>query len=439
MRVAWFTPYSTRSAIGEFSQHVTAALATLADVELWTPTALDPRPSEVPVIQFGGAGAEAAREPGGYDHVIYNIGNYWPFHADIHAVMERHPGTVILHDRVLHHLFAEIWRREPQGLGTGYVKRMQTYHGEAGARVASEFLAGARAPVWESDAEVARYPLDAAALQGALGAVTHSSEHAASLRRRWLGPVCALFLPSYVAVLEAAAATGTPRPSPREGRLQLTSLGHVTPNKHAERVVRMLAEDPELASRVHYTIVGPYEEDSAYVAELRAAVESSPQLNVELVGWIDEQELDRLMAATDVFVNLRDPVMESASASLAREIAFGRAVLCFDAGCFAEMPEQTVARVPAGDFAAAAAELRRLVEDPDRRRRLGAAACRLASERTELAYASALLAFLERSRAESPALALLDRIGAELGAMEADPRLAVYDTIASDFGRALEF
>src|SRR5205823_1572138 len=35
MRIAWFTPLSVRSAIGEFSVHVTRALREHADVELW--------------------------------------------------------------------------------------------------------------------------------------------------------------------------------------------------------------------------------------------------------------------------------------------------------------------------------------------------------------------------------------------------------------------
>ena len=35
MKVAWFTPLSTRSAIAEYSVHVCAALEQLCQVDLW--------------------------------------------------------------------------------------------------------------------------------------------------------------------------------------------------------------------------------------------------------------------------------------------------------------------------------------------------------------------------------------------------------------------
>jgi len=47
-------------------------------------------------------------------------------------------------------------------------------------------------------------------------------------------------------------------------------------------------------------------------------------------------------------------------------------VKCFDGGCFGELPQGAVARVAAGDFDAAGAELRRLMSDAARRRELGA-------------------------------------------------------------------
>jgi hypothetical protein len=53
------------------------------------------------------------------------------------------------------------------------------------------------------------------------------------------------------------------------------------------------------------------------------------------------------------------------------------------------------------------------------------------------AYAAALLEFLARAQRTAPALELLDRVGAELGAMRAAPTLGVHDAIASDFGRFL--
>ncbi len=52
-------------------------------------------------------------------------------------------------------------------------------------------------------------------------------------------------------------------------------------------------------------------------------------------------------------------------------------------------------------------------------------------------YAPALLEFLALAQRSAPALALLDRVGVELGRMRAGPALGVYEAIASDFGRFL--
>jgi glycosyltransferase involved in cell wall biosynthesis len=314
---------------------------------------------------------------------------------------------------------------------------MAAHHGAAGGRVARDALEGRRPPPWQDDAEVVEYPLDTEALAFATGAVTHSLGHARSLRERWLGPVAALAHPCYRAVLDRAVER---EPAPRaDGRLQLTTVGHLIANKNVEHVVEILAADPALAARVHYSIVGEADAGGAQAARIDELLRGNRHVSAELPGWLDEGELDRLMAATDVFVNLRHPVLESGSGSLARELAHGRAILCFDGGSFGELPEGAAARVPAGDFAAAAVELRRLVGDREHRDRVAERARALAAERTETRYAAGLIELIERSRRASPSLRLIDRAATELGAMRADPELPVYDRIAGDIGRALIF
>jgi glycosyltransferase involved in cell wall biosynthesis len=437
MRIAWFTSVSRRSGIGEFSRHVTRALAAHAEVDIWTPDADPLDPSELRVIRFGGG-----REPGealaGYDAIVYNIGDTLAPHGEIHATSKRHPGIVILHDRVLHHMFVAMWCKPDGVVGPSYVSRIAAYYGEEAARMALESVAWVRPPLWAQDDEVVRYPLDEEALQRALGAVTHSEAHARWLRSRWLGPVCALPNPTYRDVLVTGAAAGAAPPARADGRLQVTTIGHVNANKQSHRVVRMLAADPQLAARVRYSIVGPADPANPYVGELRALLASLPEVPVEMLDWLEEPELDRLMAATDVFVNLRHPVMEGGSASLMRELAFGRAVLCFDDGCYAEIPGDALARVPAGDFGAAHAELARLVSDGGRRRAVGAAARRVAGERGEAEYAAGLIEFIGQVQRTAPALTLLDRVADELGAMRADPGLAVYDMIARELAPVLD-
>jgi glycosyltransferase involved in cell wall biosynthesis len=435
MRIAWFTPFSTRSAIGEFSRHITDTLSEHAEVEIWTQDTPPLHPTDLRVIGFSSESPDLELLLQ-RDMIVYNMGDHLPFHRHIHAVSQRYPGIVILHDRVLHHLFAGLWLMLSERAQT-YVDRMETFYGRRGGEIARASLLGERRPVWESDEEVLEYPLYEEALLHAIGTVTHSEDQARDVRRRWLGPVRSLHIPCYAEVLRRAEALSTPETRP-DARVRLLSIGHVNPNKQIHRVVESLAGDPELAARVHYTVVGPTDDFHAYVADLQRLVERHRDtLSVDILGWRDDQELERLMAEADVFINLRHPVMEGGSASLMRQLAFGRPVVCFDEGLFGELPPTAVVQVPAGDFLAAAEALRELVFDGDRRRRIGAAGRSVAESYTERRYADELLEFIEETRRAAPALGFIDRVAVELGHMGVDRRLPIFDRITDDFSRFL--
>jgi len=432
IRIAWFSAFSGHSGIADFSRHVASALASRADVDIWTADDPPLLESDLRVVGFGEGELQAPLA--GYDFLVYNMGNTLRSHRLIHQVSKRHPGVVILHDRVLHPMFVASWRHDGGFIDPTYVARMEAYYGEPGALAARDSISGARPPVWESD-EVVRFPLTEEALQGARGVVTHSQAHAEWIRERWAGPVRDLRLPAYRSALSRGELAGFAPVGRRDGRLQLTTIGHVTANKQCHRVLRLLADDPGLAKKVHYTIAGPLDPGNSYADELKELLQTLPHVSAEVLGEVSDENLESLMTATDVFVNLRQPVFEGGSASLMLEFAFGRAVLCFDDGAFGELPHEAVARVPAGDFGAVHAELRRLVGDAGRRRVLAENARRVAVERSEDAYARSFIEFLAEVERAAPALALIDRIGLELGALGADPRLAIFDSLAGEINR----
>jgi glycosyltransferase involved in cell wall biosynthesis len=434
VKIAWFTPLSRRSAIGEFSVHVTAELAKLAQVEIWTSDEPPLHEASVPVIAYAPATAELARLDS-VDVLIYNLGDYLPFHGDIHSVSRDRSGIVILHDRVLHHLFAGMWLIGSSARREFYVERMRAYYGQPGTDAARASLEGERRPVWESDDEVLRYPLYEEGIANARGVVTHSESQAAQISAGWLGPVRALHLPCYRKVLERVSPQA---PADSPDRLRLLSVGHLNPNKQVHRVVEMLAADPQLASSICYTVVGPDGGFKGYMEDLRRLIaRHDDRIEVELLGWRPEKELDRLMREADVFVNLRHPVMEGSSASLMRQLAYARPVLCFGSGFFAEMPEDALVRVPPGDFQAAANALRRLVADVALRDRIGARSRALADSYDERPYAAGIMSLIEQCRRTAPALRLLDSVARELGEMRVDSSLTIFDEIAHDFSRTL--
>jgi glycosyltransferase involved in cell wall biosynthesis len=435
MRIAWVTPFHQRSAIAEFSQHVTAELAKLAEVEIWTSDDAPLLSSDLPLVGYS-RGSKDLEELRNRDIVVYNIGNHIGYHGDIHATSREYPGVVILHDRALHHLFADMWLAGPGADPVHYIERMGVHYGAAGVEIASEYVRGHRGPVWESDEDLLRFPLYEESIINALGVVTHSRGQAQQVAADWLGPVAALNLPCYADMLACAETSARPRSGTR---LRLLTMGHINPNKQVHHVIGLLAADPELAARVEYRVVGPSGGFTAYSDTLqRLIAQNADRLKVEIVDWVPDDDLEQEMALADVFVNLRHPNIEGSSASLMKQLAYGRPVLCFDSGFFGEMPSGTVVSVPTGDFVAAGAALRDLAADANRRGEVGRKARAFAESCNERSYAEGIFRLLEEARSASPALRLLDFLSRELGDLNVDGRLPIFHDIAHDFAQILD-
>ncbi|HSS81236.1 MAG TPA: GNAT family N-acetyltransferase [Gaiellaceae bacterium] len=423
MKVAWFTPLSTRSAVGEFSLHVTTALAEHCTVDLWVSDHDVHRQTELRTFLFGDDPALLHRLAQ-YDLAIYNLGNNDAFHGTIYDASRLRPGIVVLHDRSYQHLFAEHWVLA--GDAGQYHERMEVLYGEEGARRAADDLGGAR-PVWESDADALRYPLVEEVLDRALGAVVHSADHAHEIRRRWFGPVGELFLPAYPNGDDA-------RPGERDdGRVLLLTLGRVNRNKQVHRVLEILADDPELAGRVEYVIVGPGL-DGSYGREVAAFAREHGLDQVSFLGYQPDGVVDQLLAEADICINLRYPPLESGSASLIRQLEVGKAVLGFDVGAFAEIPAAAMAKVPPGDGEALERVLRQLVDDPSLRAALGATAAGYAATLTPQRYAEELLDLADYTASWEPVVRTVDLIADELTLLGAGRALPALTRIGHEVG-----
>jgi glycosyltransferase involved in cell wall biosynthesis/GNAT superfamily N-acetyltransferase len=422
VRVAWFTPLSTRSAIAEFSVHVTAALAEHCDVDLWVSDHDVHRPTELRSFLFADDPGVLHRLPH-YDVAVYNLGNNNAFHGAIYEVSRTRPGVVVLHDRSYQHLFAEHW--VAAGDPGQYRERMGALYGKEGARRAQESFDGAK-PVWESDEEALRYPLVEEALAGARGAAVHSADHAHEIRKRWLGPVGELFLPAY-------PNNGAVPRERDDGRVLLLTLGHVNRNKQVHRVLEILADDPELADRVEYLVVGPGLDES-YGREVTAYAREHELGQVSFLDYQPDDVVNRLLAEADICVNLRYPPLEGSSASLIRQLEVGKAVLGFDVGAFAGIPENAIVKVPPGDDEALERALRQLIDDEALRAAVGDAAAGYAAALTPKRYAEELLDLADHTESWEPVLQTVDQVADELTLLGADTGLPAVARIGHEIG-----
>jgi glycosyltransferase involved in cell wall biosynthesis/RimJ/RimL family protein N-acetyltransferase len=427
MKVAWFTPLSTRSAIAEYSTWVARAIAHWCEVELWAHGTADSRSTALPIVDFG-ADPSVLDELDQYDVAVYNLGNHESFHAAIYEVAQEHPGVVILHDRVLHHFFLGYWFA--RGLRSTYVDRMEALYGQEGRRVVEDSFAGIRPPVWEDDDLVHRFPFVEEALVGQRGAIVHASDQAEAVRERWFGPVASLFLPAYPPAEEGPLLAGRLRPVP--GRVTLLTVGHVNRNKQIHRVVQAIA-DAGLTDRVRYLVVGPHDPNSSYVAEVdRFVRRHGLDEAVELGGYQSDEVLGTLLRQAEVLINLREPSFEGASASLMQGLALGKPTLVYDVAGFAELPDDAVVKVPPADHEALVEALTRVATNQELRRETREAALAAAAERSLERYAEKFLAFMDEMQSWTPALELCDRISHELGELDVSTALPSIDRIARE-------
>ncbi len=428
MKIAWFTPFSRKSAIGRASAGVVEELARLAEVHVCHFDAGDIRETRVPVKRFASASAVDERTLESYDLTIYNFGNYFPFHREIFLLSRRWPGVCILHDIVMHHFFAAYYLEDLRS-PAAYTLLMERLYGEEGAAAAGRSLAGR--PVWESE-EVSRFPLFEEVLQGALGVVAHSEFFRKRVAENFTGPTRRIPLTYDADRMTPVAPRG--HLGVEDGRLLMVTVGHVNPNKRIEAVIEAISRLGPAAQRVVYAVLGPCS------AEYRRVLDGAVRRHhlegvVRFPGEAPDEVLRAYLSHADICINLRYPATEGASASLIEEMLFGKPVIVTDTGCYSELPDDCVVKIDPRHEEELAGVLAGLVQDPGRRAVLGAAALRFAeSEFRASRYAKEIMDFAWEVRTARPLLTLADRVAKECYRMGIAADMKIVGTIAGEMG-----
>ena len=431
MKIAYFSPLPPLgSGIADYSAELLPFLASAgADVTLFVDDKV------------------AARLPVGADHLevhnfrrfdrwlrsqadavpLYHVGNNADYHAYIYRTLLKHPGVVVLHDYVLHHLVMSmtVARKDIRG----YLAAMYHVYGDAGVRMAQEFLAG-------KSVDFFAYPLVEQVLEQCVGVITHNRYVRQLVRRaRPRLPVRQINMHF---TLPAAALPLPGRDTVRDewglsDRLVLASFGWITPQKRLDIALRAFAcLLPDFPNAL-YLLVG----------------QSSPQFDIEglvttlglgnavrIVGRTSLRDFVRYMLATDIALNLRYPTAGETSASLIRLLGLGIPTLVSNVGGFADFPDDCCAKVDVDPFEEETilAILRRLAGDEHFRQQLGENARRYtrqahAPEQTARDYLTFLTQVAAGTASGMTAL-LDDPFINELGGLLAGMGVTDDDTIA---------
>jgi glycosyltransferase involved in cell wall biosynthesis len=418
MKIAWVTPYNTRSAIGRFSRLVAEGLG-LADHEVTIVR------SEARKLLNGSdvlPGTEVVRWDevcyapdfwSQFDAMVYNIGDTYLFHAGVIELLQRYPGVVIFHDYFLLDLFSA-WREAKGGLELADRILDDIYGNGAALRFhAKDGLVG-----WQEYTSE-HFPLTEWIGRLADGAVAHSSFYVDRLRRCCGGPVITTPL-AYDALSVFTPLAGREQSS----GVRVLTIGHVNQNKRVESVIRAIGGSDVLRERCHYHVVGLVTDQER--DRLQAVARAVSFHELKITGQVSDQTLRAEIEAADVICCLRWPVFEGGSASAVEAMLSGRPVIVTDAGFYRDLPDDLVFKVdPNCELSSLTIQLTRLVSDPGLRATVGARAADWAKTAFSVEpYVARLVPLLEEVARLRPALRAAAHFGhlfSELGLGPNDP------------------
>lgn len=361
-RVAYVSPLPPLgSGIADYSAELLPHLARHLDLEVFAEPGSDLAPlsaeAAVPVHPV-----QHLLHAGGFDAVLYQLGNNADFHLGAYRALFERPGIVVLHEFVLHHMIRELTL--VAGAPAAYLEEVRYGAGRSGAALARRSLdTGVALDVWS-------YPLFERVVDASLGVLVHNEFS----RRRILAS-------RPLASVQTVPFPWLPEPLPgpdpaRRGRLGLpddafvvATFGFMTRAKRLDAALRAFARFAADEPRAHFLVAGDVSKDY----DLDALVPVGLRPRFHIAGRLPMDRFRDAMAEADVALVLRYPPGGETSAVLMRLLGLARPTVVTDAGSFQELPDDVCAKVPPDETEEETllAYLRALAADPELRRRMG--------------------------------------------------------------------
>src|ERR1041385_5367000 len=291
------------------------------------------------------------------------MGDDHRYHTGMLQAMKLRPGVVVFHDFALQDFFLGL-ARETNDLRL-YLDEVEFCYGTQTRQPAAEALArGTTPPIVNQPLD---FPLNARIAKSAEGIIVHSAWQAERFAK--LAPNTPVAQIKHHITAKAAATN--PRATERlaDAPVKIASFGLITPDKGIERAVRVLAR-LRGTHDFHYTLVG----SASNFPELSELLQRyRMEDRVSITGHVSLEEFQRRIRETDIAICLRDRPVGATSGSLCRIMAAGVSAIVSDVGAFSELPNDAVVKIDHNAYTDALLEayLRKLLEDPSLRARIG--------------------------------------------------------------------
>lgn len=352
MKIAWFTPFSSKSAIGMVSKDICEKLSERADVDIWTHDSKDVIPTFLNVVSFAANDDLSRLEK--YDHIIYNMGNFTDYHKDIYDVSQQYKGVVILHDQTMLGFWAGYYiSAEAEDNGdAGYGRFIDLFRNCYGRDVAeyAETAYHSGHPMYEYK-DMHKFHLIEPVIKNAKGVFSHAGFFCDEIKKYYNGPAGYSYLPcSPAAVTESNHEIfEIIEKGKKQQKKIVVSNGVVHYVKQIDKITSMLTEHPEIAENIMYIVVGGY--GGEYGDTLKKLSENSLKDCLYLMGYQPYEVMNKVISCADMCINLRYPNSEVCSLSLLEQMSYGKAVLVIDSGVYGEMPDDAVIKVKYNNLA----------------------------------------------------------------------------------------
>lgn len=337
-RLAYVSPMPPdRTGIADYSAELLPALAQFYDIDVIVDGSSAARAQEgrFPLREAAWLRQHAAH----YNVVLYHFGNS-PWHCYMVELLEDVPGIVVLHDFYLSGL---IWSMDSRP-GFGGLKMREPYYSHGYSALIE---------AQGDERQVAlRYPFNRSILEKAQGVIVHS---AVSLRlaEQWYGPQLADDWVQIPLLRELANVGGDARRSAREAlgmaedAFLVCSFGMLGETKLNDRLISAwLASGLAQDVRCHLVFVGELGGDE-YCERLRKQLAGlGERSRITVTGWADGSTFKQYLFAADLAVQLRSLSRGETSAAVLDCMNHRLATIVNANGSMADLPEQSVHRLP---------------------------------------------------------------------------------------------
>jgi glycosyltransferase involved in cell wall biosynthesis len=374
-RLAYVSPLAPQqTGISDYSGELLPELARYYDIDVVTNAQEVTDPWVLQNCQV--RSAEWFSEHGdAYERVLYHVGNS-SYHEHMFALLERHPGAVVLHDFFLGHVLRHMQAHDPGG--RAWSRALYESHGYAALKEALSEHGSAEA-VW-------KYPANYRVLAAARGVIVHS-QFQQRLAREWYGEHVAQRL-ALVPLLRVSAPTDAKRRAQAREALGLDdddfivcTFGVMGPLKLSERLLDAWMQSG-LAPDPHCRLLFVGANDGGHYGEtLSSRIREANTDRMRITGWVDTTAYRQYLAAADLAVQLRSRTRGETSAAALDCLNYGVPTIVNAHGSLADLPHDVVHAIPdeftTQDLVEALETLR---TDAGRRKRLADAAARYLRE-----------------------------------------------------------